>query len=236
MEEMNKVSLETEGLESMELQTYMQQTIVLIGEKMDAVFKNLVASNEGKKNAILFITQERSSRMVPSIKLKYENFKDDYGDSFVSVTDRNGRSMDDDGNASRITYPEVIHIKFKKLESDRELRHASEIVSGFVDNSWVTIVASDLSEGFARNIHSSLVYRRNKFNNAVASVVFTRTSNPNDEFSLKVMRESIKKNTHSYMEIGDEKKIRNTVFSKKGGDTETERMIYEIAKIQNKFK
>ena len=117
-----------------------------------------------------------------------------------------------------------------------ELRHASEIVSGFVDNSWVTIVASDLSEGFARNIHSSLVYRRNKFNNAVASVVFTRTSNPNDEFSLKVMRESIKKNTHSYIEIGDEKKIRNTVFSKKGGDTETERMIYEIANIQNKFK
>jgi hypothetical protein len=104
-----------------------------------------------------------------------------------------------------------------------------------VDNSWVTIVASDLSEGFARNIHSSLVYRRKKFNNSVASFVFTRASNPTDEFNLKIIRESIKKNTNKYKEIGEEKKIRHNIFSKRGEEQEIQKMIAEISSLQKNF-
>ncbi|MCL6014555.1 MAG: hypothetical protein M1323_02885 [Candidatus Thermoplasmatota archaeon] len=235
MEEVNKLNLENEKLDSVELQTYMQQTIVLIGDRMNDVYNGLIKTNEGKKNAIIYITQERERKLSSSGKLKYEDFKDEYDSSFVRMTDKNGNEMDEEDGASRISYPEIIQVRFRNLASDREFRHAAEIVSGLVDNSWVTIVASDLSEGFARNIHSSLVYRRKKFNNSVASFVFTRASNPTDEFNLKIIRESIKKNTHRYKEIGEEKKIRHNIFSKKGEEQEIQKMISEISSLQKNF-
>ncbi len=235
MEEVNKLNLENEKLDSVELQTYMQQTIVLIGDRMNDVYNGLIKTNEGKKNAIIYITQERERKLSSSGKLKYEDFKDEYDSSFVRMTDKNGNEMDEEDGASRISYPEIIQVRFRNLASDREFRHAAEIVSGLVDNSWVTIVASDLSEGFARNIHSSLVYRRKKFNNSVASFVFTRASNPTDEFNLKIIRESIKKNTHRYKEIGEEKKIRHNMFSKKGEEQEIQKMISEISSLQKNF-
>ena len=235
MEEVNKLNLENEKLDSVELQTYMQQTIVLIGDRMNDVYNGLIKTNEGKKNAIIYITQERERKLSSSGKLKYEDFKDEYDSSFVRMTDKNGNEMDEEDGASRISYPEIIQVRFRNLASDREFRHAAEIVSGLVDNSWVTIVASDLSEGFARNIHSSLVYRRKKFNNSVASFVFTRASNPTDEFNLKIIRESIKKNTHRYKEIGEEKKIRHNMFSKRGEEQEIQKMISEISSLQKNF-
>ena len=235
MEEVNKLNLENEKLDSVELQTYMQQTIVLIGDRMNDVYNGLIRTNGGKKNAIIYITQERERKLSSSGKLKYEDFKDEYDSSFVRMTDKNGNEMDEEDGASRISYPEIIQVRFRNLASDREFRHAAEIVSGLVDNSWVTIVASDLSEGFARNIHSSLVYRRKKFNNSVASFVFTRASNPTDEFNLKIIRESIKKNTHRYKEIGEEKKIRHNMFSKRGEEQEIQKMISEISSLQKNF-
>ena len=235
MEEVNKLNLENEKLDSVELQTYMQQTIVLIGDRMNDVYNGLIKTNEGKKNAIIYITQERERKLSSSGKLKYEDFNDECDSSFVKMTDKDGNIMDEEDGASRISYPDIVQVKFRNLSSDRELRHAAEIVSGLVDNSWVTIVASDLSEGFARNIHSSLVYRRKKFNNSVASFVFTRASNPTDEFNLKIIRESIKKNTNKYKEIGEEKKIRHNIFSKKGEEQEIQKMIAEISSLQKNF-
>ncbi len=235
MEEVNKLNLENEKLDSVELQTYMQQTIVLIGDRMSDVYNGLIKANEGKKNAIIYITQEKERKLSSSGKLKYEDFNDEYDSSFVKMTDKDGNIMDEEDGASRISYPDIVQVKFRYLSSDRELRHAAEIVSGLVDNSWVTIVASDLSEGFARNIHSSLVYRRKKFNNSVASFVFTRASNPTDEFNLKIIRESIKKNTNKYKEIGEEKKIRHNIFSKKGEEQEIQKMIAEISSLQKNF-
>ena len=235
MEEVNKLNLENEKLDSVELQTYMQQTIVLIGDRMNDVYNGLIRTNGGKKNAIIYITQEKERKLSSSGKLKYEDFNDEYDSSFVRMTDKEGNKMDEEDGASRISYPDIVQVKFRNLSSDRELRHAAEIVSGLVDNSWVTIVASDLSEGFARNIHSSLVYRRKKFNNSVASFVFTRASNPTDEFNLKIIRESIKKNTNKYKEIGEEKKIRHNIFSKKGEEQEIQKMIAEISSLQKNF-
>ncbi|MHB1439199.1 MAG: hypothetical protein ACYCSO_03920 [Cuniculiplasma sp.] len=237
MEEMEKinVSMEKEKMSSSDLDLYMHETIVLIGSRMDKVFRSLIKTNSGRKNAILYITQKKEDPFVSKVAPKYEDFHEEAEESFVSVTDLDGNIMDEKNSASRISFPEVMQVHFKHLESDREIRRASEIVSGIVDNTWVTIIGSDLAEGFARNIHSSLVYRRKKFNNAVASFVFTSTENVNEEFNLKVLKNNIKNNTNMFKEIKSENRLKKTIFQKKSEDQEIEKMIFEISSLQKAF-
>jgi hypothetical protein len=219
---------------SSRLDTYVGHSIILIGNRMEKVFQSVQKENKGKDVSIYWVTQEDHLSFNPELKLSYEEYKepDDY--DLVKITDSKGRRVNEDGSPMPISSPEILNVKFKHLESERELRHASVILSGLIGDSLVTSISSDLAENFSRNIHSSLVYRRQRFKNILYSFVLTRSTDATENFNLQVVKNNIKSSAENFKEIKAQVTLKHSPFQKKLEEIENEELIDEIRKINEK--
>lgn len=230
MVEEAKIEMKQKMVVDTELDTYVDKSFVLIGKGMETVFKSVIKENKGAKAAIYLVTNENEGKSNVNNNLLYEKYK--YSDDgFVTQTDENGKEINDSENGERIVYPIVMRLNFAHLSSDREYRHATEILSATIDNSLLVTIGSDLSDEFSRNIHSSLVYRRKRFKNSVASVVYTRADSVGQDYSARVTRNNIKNTTDIFKEIKPQVSLKKTFFAKRAENFESDRMLSVINNI-----
>ncbi len=233
MEEQPKMEIFGKEMLRSDMDTYVNNSVVLIGKEMETVFKSIVKANRGEKAAIYLITEEKKLT-TDKVGLRYETY--DGEDDFVTMTDIDGKSMDTTKNGERITYPIVMRIKLTNVDSDRKFRHAAEIISSAIDNSLMTVISSNVSDDFSRKIHSTLVYKRKRFNNSVASVVFTSSPDEANDFMGKVTRNNIKESADIFREIKPENLVKKGPFHSKSSSIDAEKLVSEINQINKNFK
>ena len=232
MEEQPK--MEMFGIERIasDMDTYVNNSIVLIGKDMESAFRSVVKANKGSKTAIYLITEEKKIN-AGSVGLRYDTFEEE--EEFVTMTDIDGKSMDTSKNGQLISYPIVMRITLNNVNSDRRFRHAAEIIASTIDNSLMTVIGSNVSDEFSRKIHSAIVYKRKRFKNSVASVVYTATKDGVSDFMGKVTRNNIRDNTDIFREIKYEEITKSGLIHRKSSGVDTDKLVEAISQINKNF-
>ncbi|MGP6206801.1 hypothetical protein ACNF42_02030 [Cuniculiplasma sp. SKW3] len=146
---------------------YNSYAIVLIGNCMESTMKRLIPeiqkSNLNARVGVYVISEEENETKITIEDLrnmdffKYnQNETKLYSKEFLEITDENGNAEMDD-EAVRISNPDIRFLKFRALVTDEDKRRGAEIAAGYIDASWSVILISDTSEGFALDMHSTLI-------------------------------------------------------------------------------
>lgn len=233
MEEQPKMEVFGSERVASDMETYVNNSIVLIGKDMESAFRTIVKANKGSRTAIYLITEERKIN-AGSVGLRYDTFEGE--EDFVTMTDIDGKSMDTSKNGELVTYPIVMRITLTNVDSDRKFRHAAEIISSTMDNSLMTVVGSNVSEEFSRKIHSAIVYRRKRFTNPVASVVYTNSNNGASDFMWKVTKNNIEDTADIFKEIKGDNRTKSGIMHRKELGVDTDELVQTITDISQNFK
>lgn len=232
MEEQPKLEMFGAERIASDMDTYVNNSIVLIGKEMEGAFRSIVKANKGSKTAIYLITEERKIN-VGSVGLRYDTFKEE--EEFVTMTDIDGKSMDTSKNGQIVSYPIVMRIMLNNVNSDRRFRHAAEIIASTIDNSLMTVIGSNVSDEFSRKIHSAIVYKRKRFKNSVASVIYNGRRDGISDFMGKITRNNIRENTDIFREIKYEEITKGGLIHKKPAGIDTDKLVEELTQINKNF-
>lgn len=170
---MNNLKMDEEYLEVVTerstsfFDVYNGYSIVLIGSHMESTMRRLIPeikeSNLNTRVGLYVISEEENETKITIEELKNMDFfkynqneTKLYGKEFLKITDESG-SVEIDGEAIRISNPDIRFLKFRSLVTDQDKRRGAEIAAGYIDASWSIILISDTSDSFALDMHSTLI-------------------------------------------------------------------------------
>ena len=167
---------------------YNTYSVVLIGANMESIMRK-ITSEIKKKNVIsrigMYVISEEENEAEITMdylkKMDFFKYNQDhtkmYGKDFLVVTDQNGNSERED-EIVKISNPDIRFLKFRTLATDEDKRRAAEIAAGYIDASWHIILISDATDGFALDMHSTLISKISQAFSKSVSITFRGSKYP----------------------------------------------------------